>query len=46
MPSVHDLPFPKNYVRVVVSEPNLYSTFFRGITDFPPHSANLKPLSL
>lgn len=46
MPNVHDPPFPKNYVRLVASEPNLYSAFFRDVTDFHPHSANLKPLSL
>ena len=46
MLNVHDPPFPKNYVRIVASEPDLYSAFFCDVTDFPPHSANLKPLSL
>jgi len=46
MPNVYNLPFPKNYIRVVVSEPDLYSAFFRRVTDLPPHSADLKPLSL
>ena len=46
MPNVYDPPFTKNYVRIVASEPDLYSAFFRDATDFPLHSANLKPLSL
>ena len=46
MPNVYDLLFPKSYVRIVASEPDLYSAFFCDVTDFPPHSANLKPLSL
>ena len=46
MPNVYDLPFPKNYVRIVASEPNLYSAFFCNVTDSPLHSADLKPLSL
>jgi hypothetical protein len=36
----------KNNVCIVVSKSNLYSAFFRGVTDFPPYSANLKSLSL
>jgi len=46
LPNVHDPLLPKNYVRVVVSKPDLHSAFFRGLTDFPPYSANLKPLPL
>ena len=46
MLNVYDPSFPKNYIRVVVSEPDLYGAFFRRVTDFPPHGANLKPLSL
>ena len=46
MLNIYNAPFPKNYVRVVVSEPNLYGVFFRRVTDLPPYSANPKPLSL
>ena len=46
MLNAYDLPFPKNYVRVVVSEPNLYSAFFRDVIGFPSYNANLKPFSL
>ena len=46
MPNVYNALSPKNYVRIVASEPDLYSAFFRDVTDFPSHSANLKPLSL
>ena len=46
MPDMYDPPLPRNYVRMVASEPDLYGAFFRGVTDFTPYSANLKPLSL
>ncbi|CAI6336995.1 unnamed protein product [Periconia digitata] len=46
MPNVYNLPFPKNYVRVAVAEPDLNSAFFRRVTDLPPYIADLKPLSL
>ncbi|PVH91839.1 hypothetical protein DM02DRAFT_620291 [Periconia macrospinosa] len=46
MPDLYDLPFPKNYVRMVASEPDLHSAFFRDVIDFTSYSANLKPLSL
>jgi hypothetical protein len=46
MLNAHDPPFPKNYVRIVASEPDLYSAFFRAVTDFASHNANLKPLWL
>lgn len=46
MLNVYDLSFPKNYVCIVASEPDLSSTFFRDVTDFSPHGADLKPLSL
>lgn len=38
--------FPKSCVRAVASEPDLYSVIFRGATDFPSHSANVKSLLL
>ncbi|PVH91811.1 hypothetical protein DM02DRAFT_620302 [Periconia macrospinosa] len=46
MPAIYNLPFPKNYVRMVASEPNLYSAFFCNVIDFTSYNANLKPLSL
>ena len=48
MPAIYDLPFPKNYVRMVASEPDLYSAFFCNVIDFTSYeyNANLKPLSL
>ncbi|PVI00230.1 hypothetical protein DM02DRAFT_614561 [Periconia macrospinosa] len=46
MPDVYNLPFPKNYVRIVASEPGLHSAFFRTVIDFTSYSTNLKPLSL
>jgi hypothetical protein len=45
MLNTYNLPFPKNYVRIVTSEPDLYSAFF-AVADFASHNANLKPLSL
>ena len=44
--NVYDPLFLKNYVRIVVSKPDLYSAFFCRVTDFPPHSADLNPLLL
>ncbi|PVH91921.1 hypothetical protein DM02DRAFT_620241 [Periconia macrospinosa] len=46
MPDIYDPPFPKNYVRMVASEPDLYSAFFCNVIDFTSYNANLKPLSL
>ncbi|PVH90872.1 hypothetical protein DM02DRAFT_620817 [Periconia macrospinosa] len=46
MPDIYDLPFPKNYVRMVASESDLYSAFFRDVIDFTSCGANLKPLLL
>jgi len=46
MPNIYNLPFPKNYVYIIASKPNLYSASFYNIIDFPPYSANLKPLLL
>ncbi|PVH91841.1 hypothetical protein DM02DRAFT_620293 [Periconia macrospinosa] len=46
MLDLYDLPFPKNYVRMVASEPDLYNAFFCNGIDFTSYNANLKPLSL
>ena len=46
MLNAHDPPFPKNYVRIVASEPDLYSTSFHDVTGFPPYSTNPKPFLL
>ena len=46
MLNAHNPPFPKNYVCIVASEPDLHSAFFRDVTGFLPYSANLKPFLL
>lgn len=46
MLNAHDLLFPKNYVCIVASEPNLCSAFLRNVIDFTSYSASLRPLSI
>ena len=46
MRNIYNIPFPKNFVYIIASKPNLYSACFYNVIDISSYSASLKPLLL